>query len=378
MLCLLIFLSSAQSAPAAEYILKLLPRTNLLSLENSQIQRLAYNQAANIYKVNIDSPAIVKSLQNNKSQVQYLVPNIKIQIPTSEMAPLAAQQKQWNLEKIRAESAWQLAGNHGSKKIVVAVIDTGVDANHPDLKGNVIEGYNFLDNTTNAQDENGHGTHCAGVIGATGASASGVLGISPEVTILPLRFLSARATGDLFTGITAIDYAIAKKVDIISASWGAQLSKPELIPPFQEAAERADKANVLLVTAAGNLNRDNDAIDYYPANAASPSIISVAATDEADRKIDISNFGAKNVQLAAPGIRIVSTYLKGGYATLLGTSMATPLVAGLAALIKAQHPQLRATELRSILMQNGAAAEVQDACKCRIDAESAMRYVLLH
>jgi thermitase len=371
---LLIF-SVCRNCFAAEFILKLKPDSDALSLNDFNILTFAYNSAAQLYKVDLSQSQFI-NLSLNKN-VQYLVPNIKIQIKDfSRPETLVAPQKQWNLEKVNAAQAWALAGNKGSRKIVVAVIDSGVDANHPDLKGNVLPGFNFVDNTTNATDEFGHGTHCAGVIGATGSTNGGVLGVSPEVSILPVRFLSKTGLGDLYTGIQAIDYAIEKKVDIISASWGAQISKPELIVVLREAAERADKAGIMLVTAAGNLNRNNDIVDVYPANSNTSSILSVAGTDQNDVKMKISNYGSKNVHTAAPGVDIVSTSLNGKYKVMTGTSMATPLVAGLAAFLKAQRPNLTAAEIRKIILENGAPAQVEDLCHCRIDAEAATKYIL--
>lgn len=372
---------------SAEYILKLKNVTNRPTTQsttffnsNSFITKLAYNPAGQIFKIEIQDLQKLEALRANVTeQIEYLIPNQKIQVEKIETSPVlkiaTEAQKQWNLEKIRAAGAWALAGNRGSRKIVVAVIDSGIDGEHPDLKANLIPGYNFFDGNTNTADKFGHGTHCAGIIGALG---NGVYGISPDVSLMPLKFLNGQGLGDLYGGIQAIDYAIEKKVDIISASWGAEISKPELAIALKEAGERADRAGVILVAAAGNLNRDNDARPYFPANANTPSILSVAGTDSSDVKMKISNFGANNVKIAAPGTDILSTSPGGKYVLMSGTSMATPLVAGLAALIKAQRPQLSAAQIRDIIVNNGAPAQVEDICHCRIDAESAMQFTLDH
>lgn len=375
---------------AAEYILKFKKNSSssaeksvqMFFASNIFVKKLAYNSTADLFKVEIENDRQAKKIQNTQPElIEFLVPNQIIQIEESLRAPLSRSKispdvaKQWNLEKIRVGGAWALAGNRGSRKIVVAVIDSGIDGEHPDLKANLVPGYNFFDNNTNTTDKFGHGTHCAGIIGALG---NGVYGISPEVSLMPLKFLNERGLGNFFDGIRAIDYAIEKKVDIISASWGAEISKPELANALKEAGERADQAGVILVAAAGNLNRDNDTRPYFPANANTPSILSVAGTDDFDIKMKISNFGANNVKVAAPGTDILSTAPGGKYVLMSGTSMATPLVAGLAALIKAQKPQLTATQVRDIIVNNGAPAQVEDLCHCRIDAESAMRFTLDH
>ncbi len=377
-------------AYSAEYILKL-KNTGALSSEylataffntNISVKKLDYNPHAQLFRVEIKGLRQAEALRITASeQIEFLTPNQKIQIEKNNAVPVSranistGSQKQWNLEKVHATEAWALAGNRGSSKIVVAVIDSGIDSSHPDLKANIIPGYNFFDNNTDTSDKFGHGTHCAGIVGARGA---GVYGLSPDVSLMPLKFLNERGLGSFYDGIRAIDYAIEKKVDIISASWGAEISKPELAQVLKKAGERADQAGIVLVAAAGNLNRDNDARPYFPANANTPSILSVAGTDSADIKMKISNFGTNNVKIAAPGIDILSTAPGNKYVLMSGTSMATPLVAGLAALIKAQKPQLSASQIRDIIVNNGAPAHVENICHCRIDAESSMRFTLEH
>lgn len=369
-------LLAGSPAYSLEYILKM---NSGVSINEKTLNGkvLGFNPAAGLYKVKFESLDQIASLRNQKDSlgIQFLVENQIIQLSKNELrqVPEVSPRKQWNLEKVKAEAAWEIAGNRGSRSIVVAVIDTGIDGDHPDLKGNVLLGYNFLTGKPGGKDDNGHGTHCAGIIGATGSVNGGVLGISPDVSLLPLKFLTSQGLGDLYTGIVAIDYAIEQKVDVISSSWGAQISKPELREALREAAIRADQAGIIFVSSAGNLNRDNDLVDQFPANSGTPSILSVAGTDPNDLKMKISNFGSINVKVAAPGIDIVSTVLKGKYAKMTGTSMATPLVAGLAALLKAQRPDLKASEIRDIIVNTGHPIEIKNLCKCRIDAEAAMR-----
>jgi len=176
-----------------------------------------------------------------------------------------------------------------------------------------------------------------------------------------------------------MDYAIEKKVDVISASWGAEVPASQATPLI-EAVKRVSDAGVIMVSAAGNGDQtgvgfSNDLRDEYPANANFENTITVAASDESDAKTSFSNFGRKSVHVAAPGLKIMSTLPNNQYALLSGTSMATPLVAGLVALIKAQNKNLSGMQVRSILQQTGAKTAIETACNCRVDAGSAVETV---
>lgn len=280
---------------------------------------------------------------------------------------------QWALQQIHAEAAWKLAGNKGSRAVTVAVIDSGVDTTHPALRENLVPGYDFTTNKSTVVDQMGHGTHCAGVIGSSGASGTQMSGMSPVVSIMPLRYLNNMGGGSLYDAVRAADFAIEHKADIISASWGAQVSTPEYEQLLTEMVERTDRAGIIFVAAVGNRNRDNDQIRYLPANAQFSTMIAVGATDPNDAKIPMSNFGVNNVHLGAPGSDILSTVPNGAYKSMSGTSMATPLVAGLVALMKAQNPKLAPSDYRRILQETGSPAQMANACRCRIDAEAAVR-----
>ncbi|MBY0452992.1 MAG: S8 family serine peptidase, partial [Bdellovibrionaceae bacterium] len=166
------FLFSFQ-AHSSEYILKLKNTekvfADLFFRSQRSVIKLDYNPAAKLFKVEINDSQKLKTLQTTAvDQIDFLIPNQKIQLERNNATPVSIlgisllAQKQWNLEKIRAADAWALAGNRGSRKIVVAVIDSGIDGEHPDLKANLVPGYNFFDNNTNTADKFGHGTHCAG------------------------------------------------------------------------------------------------------------------------------------------------------------------------------------------------------------------------
>jgi thermitase len=317
---------------------------------------------------------ILAQLMSNPS-IEYVVPNIKLHTFAAPVDTMALK-SQWAIAKVQVEKAWERAGNKGSKNVVVAVIDTGVDSAHESLAKNVIAGYDFADNDNDPMDETGgqnpgHGTHCAGVIGATGLVDGGTVGMSPEVSIMPLRFLDKNGSGDLDKAVKAIDYAVEHGVQVISASWGATVSRATAAP-LLEAIKRADDKGIIFVAAAANDGKNNDSTNVFPANSGFPNSITVAASGPNDEKPYWSNFGTANVHLASPGVKIMSTLPKNKYGELDGTSMATPLVAGLVALVKAQDPTLTGAQIRALLQTTGAQVKIQTACNCRVDAFAAV------
>jgi subtilisin family serine protease len=202
-------------------------------------------------------------------------------------------------------------------------------------------------------DDNGHGTHCAGVIGAEGDNSEGITGINWKVRIMPLKFLGRSGYGSTKAAIEAINYAIDRKkhgvnVRVISASWGSTRSSKAL----KDAIAAAGDAGILFVAAAGNNGTDNDKRPHYPSNYDLPNVISVAALDRADALTSFSNFGPKTVHIAAPGKDILSTWLNDEYREASGTSMATPQVSGVAALIIASNPKISVTKLRERLLNS--------------------------
>ncbi len=272
---------------------------------------------------------------------------------------------------IRALLAW--AKNQGSSDVVVAVLDSGVDYTHPDLAANMwfrpdnvpqykddelgafndLHGFNAADNQSDPMDDNGHGTHCAGIIGAEGDNDEGIAGINWHVQIMPLKFMGRGGFGTTKDAIEAINYAIDRKqkgvnVRVINASWGStQYSKA-----LEDSIRAAGEAGILFVAAAGNNGTSNDKSPHYPSNYNLPNVISVAALDRADQLASFSNFGPKTVHIAAPGKDILSTWLGDNYREASGTSMATPYVAGTAALILAGEPKLSVEKLRERILSS--------------------------
>lgn len=310
---------------------------------------------------------VLQSLREHPEVVS-VTPNFWIDLDGAEPVDrLLPTMQQWSLDQIHLRDAWARAGNRGSRKIVVALIDAGVDASHPDLAGRLLPGYNFVDNNRDTSDVTGHGTHCAGIIGAHG----NVEGASPEVSILPVRFVNEAGRGDTAAAIKGIDYAVQHHVDVISASWGAKMSEEDA-GPMVESIARARNAGIAFVAAAGNQGNDNDQFASFPANANLSNVISVTSTGEHDERSDFANFGSHSVHIGAPGQSIVSTLPGGRYGEKSGTSMATPLVAGLVAFLKAQDPTLTAEQVGALLQLTGEKANATDACHCRVDARGAV------
>jgi thermitase len=344
----------------------------------------SYHAPGRLFKVDVEPQFAAQTLTRllNHANVEYVVPNIKIRsfLKSSDVVEATARlQSQWAIQKVNAERAWQMAGNKGNRNVVVAVIDTGADFNHSDLRPNMVPGYDFRNNDNSPMDETsgqnpGHGTHCAGIIGSSGLIDNGIVGLSPEVSMMPIRFLGADGSGDLDGAVKSIDYARENGAQIISASWGAAVPKAQA-QPILDAIERADKAGITFIAAAANDGKNNDRTEVWPTNSGFPNTISVAASDQNDAKAGFSNFGLKTVHVAAPGVDILSTLPNNRYGKLSGTSMATPLVSGLAALMKAQDPSLTGAQLRAIMQTTGAKANIDVACKCRVDAAAAIDMV---
>ena len=272
---------------------------------------------------------------------------------------------------VDAAEAWDVTT--GSASVVVGVIDSGVDYTHPDLAPNMwrnpfetpgdgvdndrngyvddVHGINAITGSGNPMDDEGHGTHVAGTIGAAGNNGIGVAGAAWDVQIMALKFLAADGSGDTADAIEALNYATAMRnkgvnIKLTSNSWGGGGYEQAL----RDAIARTASAGMLFVAAAGNEGVNNDAAASYPANYDLPNVVSVAATDRFDVLADFSNYGAANVDLAAPGVDIVSTYMGGGYGYMSGTSMAAPLVSGVAALAWSVKDAATYSEVRGALL----------------------------
>jgi thermitase len=233
--------------------------------------------------------------------------------------------KQWGLAKVAAPVAWDVRKAFYGK---IAVIDTGIDLTHTDLKSQLSAGYNFVAGTASAHDDNGHGTHVAGIIGATSDNGTGTASIGFRGALMPVKVLDASGAGNYGDVAAGIVFAADNGATIINLSLGGSSSSRTL----QDAINYALGKGIIVVAAAGN-NGTSAAV--YP--AAYPGVLAVSASTSSDGLASFSSYGSA-VKVAAPGVSIVSTYKGGGYASLSGTSMAAPFVAGLLGLAQSANP----------------------------------------
>ena len=268
-------------------------------------------------------------------------------------------------EDIDAKRAWEIST--GSEEIKVALIDTGVDYTGIDLKESIwinqmemngspgvdddengyiddIYGYDFINQDNDPIDEDGHGSHCAGIIGATHGNG-GIKGVMSKVKIMALKF-STGGAGTMEAALEAIDYAIEKGAHIMSNSWGGAPAESILFDLLKKASEKG----IFIVNAAGNSGNNSDRFPIYPASYDFPGNMSIGATMGRGSKANFSNYGKTKVDVFAPGQNIYSTWINGKYKKKSGTSMAAPIVAGMAGLALSLSPDLSPEELKELII----------------------------
>lgn len=267
---------------------------------------------------------------------------------------------------VAAEQAWGIT--KGNKRVVIAVIDTGIDYNHPDLKNQMwvnskeiagngidddnngyiddIHGWNAEGDNGNPMDGNAHGTHCAGTIGAEHDNGIGVAGVMNDVSLMAIKFLSDSGSGSLADAVEAIDYGTKMNVDLMSNSWGGGGFSQAL----EDSIKAAKNKGIVFVAAAGNDASNNDSRPSYPATYQVDNVISVASHTAGDIVSSFSNTGKRTVHVAAPGSNILSSTPNGEYKVFSGTSMATPHTSGVIGLLIAREGRLPVLEVRNRLM----------------------------
>ncbi|MHB1133468.1 MAG: S8 family serine peptidase [Chloroflexota bacterium] len=327
----------------------------------------------------VDKIGVERALEilSHRPGVLYAQPDFEVRLaadPKPANDPYYQSGQMWGLNDVNAPDAdvnapeaW--ATTTGNPATIVAVIDTGVQYTHPDLAANIwtnageisgngvdddnngytddVYGWDWGNNDNNPMDANGHGTHVAGTIGAVGNNSIGVVGVNWNVKIMPLKFFADNGTGYVSSAAKALEYAVAKGVKISNNSWVGGWDQA-----MNDALTAAAAQGHLFVAAAGNASNNNDRKPTYPGSLSHGNILSVAAINSSQGLASFSNYGAQSVDLAAPGVDILSTYPTGTYAWLSGTSMASPHVAGAAALVWGANPSLTLSQLRARLLDN--------------------------
>jgi subtilisin family serine protease len=341
--------------------------------------RLAHVAAA-------DTLAAVAALSSSP-EVLYAEPNYLLHLDVTPNDPRFTSGELYGLTKIGAPTAWNTTT--GNSSIVVGVLDEGIDKNHPDLQSNIwvnpaevagngvdddgngfvddVNGYNFVSNSGNITANN-HATHVAGTIGAVGNNGQGVVGVNWQVKLMSLKFISG-VTGSTANAIRAANYARQMRelwlssggtkganVRVLNNSYGGGAFSQS----FLDAIGNLNLSGILFVAAAGNYPDDpepnNDVVPHYPSSYSVANVIGVAGTDQTDALGSFSHYGLGSVYLGAPGQGILSTESNSTYGFMTGTSMASPHVAGAAALLLAANPNLTVNQLKSLLIFNGDAA----------------------
>lgn len=350
-------------------------------LRTPQSEKIAVpERLEHLYKLSYD-PQMgleeVLSLLNANSEIHFAEPNYILSLQGQESGGTKDLKPElWGLHNtgqnqgqadadIDAPEAWALQQDPAAYTPIVGVIDTGVDYTHPELREHMwknpgeiagdgidndnngyiddVYGWDFANDDNDPMDGNNHGTHVAGTIAAQD-NGEGITGVTQNARIMALKFLSDEGSGTTEGAIEAILYANAMGVDFTNNSWGGG--------GFSVALREAIASGPLFIAAAGNNNKNNDQEPHYPASYELPNVISVAASDRLDQRASFSNYGQNTVDLAAPGKDILSSIPGNSYASYSGTSMATPHVAGVAALILNHYPQSNRDQLKARLLHN--------------------------
>lgn len=333
--------------------------------------------------------SLIKSKKKKLTNRDFEVSEITSQVNKVENEPSAifndpAVSQAWGLKKSDAARAWSIT--KGSKDIIVAIIDTGIDERHEDLKSNLwvnpgetgldkngkdkatngidddgngyvddVHGWNFVSNNNKLDDNHGHGSHIAGIVGAEAGNGKGIIGIAPDVSLMILKYYDPTVTNsdNLKNTIKAINYAVKMGARIINYSGGGiEYSQEE-----HDAVKVAENNGVLFIAAAGNEKSNSDQYHYYPADYKLSNIISVTALDPNSKVLNTSNYGIETVDLAAPGQNILSTLPGNTYGFLTGTSQATAFVTGAAVLIMAKKPAFKFYDIKKHILATGDSIE---------------------
>jgi hypothetical protein len=337
-----------------------------------------------------------QKLYSKNPHVLYAEPDFKIRVNPIKSSAVHKKneqfEKQWALNNvgqkvgkytgkedadINGPEAWEIT--KGDREVVLGIIDTGVNYKHPDLVDNMwnnpgeipdngkdddgngyvddVHGINAMAKSGDPLDDNGHGSHCSGIMGGTNAKNEGISGVNQKVSIIGCKFLDADGGGRMSDALACMDYFSKLKtrekypvnIAAINASWGGGGKSKAM----EDAIKALGDNGILFVAAAGNDGENNDFVSSYPANYKLANIISVAASNNKDELAYFSNYGKKSVHVAAPGMDILSTVLDDSYDTFSGTSMAAPYVTGLIGLLKSKDSSLTPKQLKNLVIAGG-------------------------
>jgi subtilisin family serine protease len=300
-----------------------------------------------------------------RPDVRWVEPNRRFE-PSSLAAPTDRFfRQQWALRDARVPLAWRTSVGG---KVTVAVLDTGIDASHPELAGNLwtnpgeiaangvdddhngfvddVHGADMVNGDGDPADGAGHGTAVAGVIGGRGDNSAGISGVAWHVRLMPVKVLPDEGYGTTATLVAGLRYALSNGARVVNMS----LNGADRTLALEEAIAAAEAQGVLVVTSAGNDGADRDSLPSYPASINSPAIVSVASSDRSGRLGYASAYGASSVDIAAPGDNILTTDLRGRYGTHSGTSFAAAYVTGAAALLASAQPAASGSQIRGVLL----------------------------
>ncbi len=314
----------------------------------------------------VDGPSVQQAVEQLSAlpYVEYAEPDY---ILTTSVEPNDPEWGElWGMRNIRAPAAWNTFT--GVPSLVVAIIDTGIDANHPDLAANIwtnaneiagngvdddgngfvddIHGWDFYNGDNDPSDDHSHGTHTAGTVGAVGNNGIGVVGVTWRVRLMALKFIGSNGMGSAADAVMCLEYAVSMGAKVSNNSYGGEGYSQAMY----DAIANARAIGHLFVASAGNFAEDNDIYPAYPASYDLDNVISVAAMDSGDDLAWFSNYGAATVDLGAPGVDVLSTLPGGNYGRKNGTSMAAPHVAGAVALLYGYFPASSYFQIRDRIL----------------------------
>lgn len=364
------------------------------SLKNEKIVRFKNGKISRIILKN-ESDQLKKYVEKNKERIAFIEDNYKLSIPRNQSLQLLGWEGSlnWGTNSINAQELW--SKNIYGDGVVVAVIDSGIDTQHPQLRNQLysnpkeipngidddgngliddIHGYDFTGDSGDLSDTTGHGTHVSGIIAADPSQGT-VKGVAPHAKLLMYDFIGPSGDGTVFDAIKAIQVAAASGARVINASWGG----PACSLALKGAIDDLSSKNVLFITAAGNDSQDIDSYPSYPASFKAVAQITVGAMTEDKYTAGFSNYG-KGVHLVAPGAGIISTVPSDGQQDTVqsenGTSMATPFVSGAAALLMSAFPNAKASDIKAAIVDSTQAGPYPVLSRGALDVSAAYNKLL--